>query len=110
MFTEEQLNQLRGLLSPIENRLGALERGQNSLEQGQKDLLSQFEAHRQESKKEHEELGGLISGLAEHTDKAIEAAHQKTVEVLTNRMKVTFEHQDKRITRIEKRLDLPPLE
>ncbi|MFD8988988.1 hypothetical protein ACFVZ4_13140 [Streptomyces goshikiensis] len=117
MFTEEQLDQLRGLLSPIENRLGALERGQNSLElgqnslgQGQKDLLSQLEAHRKESKKEHEELGGLISGLAEHTDKAIEAAHQKTVEVLTNRMKVTFEHQDKRLTRVEKHLNLSPLD
>ncbi|MBT2451274.1 hypothetical protein J7F03_30240 [Streptomyces sp. ISL-43] len=86
MFTEEQLNQLRGLLAPM------------------------FEAHAQASKKEHEELGVLISGLAEHTDKAIEAAHQKTVEVLTNRMKVTFEHQDQRITRVEKHLNLPPLD
>jgi len=124
MFTEEQLNQLRGLLSPIEKRLGTLEQGQASLEKGQVglqagqdrletqagNLESQFGAHRQESKKEHEETGGLISGLAEHTDKVIEAAHQKTVRVLTDRMKVTFEHQDQRITRIEKRLDLPPLE
>lgn len=96
MFTEEQLNQLRALLSPIENRLTAIEQGQDQ--------------HRQESKKEHEEIGGLISGLAEHTDTVVDAAQQKTVQVLTNRMKVTFEHQDQRITRTEKRLDLPPLE
>lgn len=91
MFTDEQLNQLRELLSPIEKQLGALEQGQ--------------EAHREDSKKQHEELGILISGLAEHTDKAIDAAHQKTVDVLTNRMKVTFEHQDQRITHIETHLN-----
>jgi hypothetical protein len=84
MFTEEQLNQLRGLLSPIEHRLTAIEQSQ--------------EQRRQDSNKEHEEIGGLITGLGEHTDAVVEVAQKKTVEVLTNRMKVTFEHQDKRIT------------
>ncbi|MFH0178869.1 hypothetical protein [Streptomyces cacaoi] len=97
------MNQLRELLAP-------LEKGQDRLEARMGNLESQFEAHRQDSKKKHEEIGGLISGLADHTDAVVEGAQKKTVEVLTNRMKVTFEHQDQRINRIEKRLDLPPLE
>ncbi|WP_328549667.1 hypothetical protein [Streptomyces sp. NBC_00366] len=103
MFTEQQLNQLRELLAPLQAGQGRLEARMGNLE-------SQFEAHREDSKKEHEDIGGLISGLSEHTDTVVEAAQKKTVEVLTNRMKVTFEHQDKRITRLEKHAGLAPLE
>ncbi|MEU5425725.1 hypothetical protein AB0H73_08955 [Streptomyces olivoreticuli] len=145
MFTNEQLNQLRELLSPLQKGQEELRKGQGRIESRidrvdarieqvdarleqvdarieQMDVrLSQvesridrvdarLEAHAQESKKEHEELGELISGLAAHTDKVVAAAHDKTVQMLTNRMSVTLQHQDKRITRVEKHLNLAPLD
>jgi hypothetical protein len=70
-------------LDPIKSQIAQLQKGQDKLvpqvaqlQKGQERLQSTLDTHRQESKKDHEELGELISGLADHTDREI-AAHQR---------------------------------
>jgi len=88
MFTEEQMNQLKGLLLPIENRMGSIEERMSSLE-------VQQQTHARQSKEDHDKLFTVTVESAEANDKAY---------------KETFTHHDSRITRVEKNLNLPPME
>lgn len=91
MFTDEQLNQLATLLAPILEGQAQLQVGQQQLQVGQRELQAELRSHVKQSQEEHEELAKAIIEVGD-------TLHGQ------------LEHHDKRLTRIEKRLDLPPLE
>ncbi|WP_405824577.1 hypothetical protein OG241_45945 [Streptomyces sp. NBC_01390] len=112
MFTEEQLNQLRGLLSPIEKRLGTLEQGQDALEQGQRTLLARtesiearmgnFETKVDDLHKGQRQLAVKIDALAQTS----EEQHKGIFDAVLGLNDIAHT----RIARVEKHLNLPPLE
>jgi len=89
MFTEQQLDQLRQLLSASEEK-----------------VLTRIASLEGEMKKSQEDQAELFEAMTVHIDES-----EKTiVATLTERISVALTHHDKRITRVEKHLDLPPLE
>lgn len=107
---DDQFKQLHQLLSTIESRLSALEKGQDEIGANVDTVKTSLKDHREESRKEHEEMGLLVGGLAEHTDRSIVSAQEKTVQMLSDRVSTVLQHQDKRITRLERNAGLAPLE
>ncbi|MEU6064056.1 hypothetical protein ABZ864_06005 [Streptomyces sp. NPDC047082] len=94
-MSDDQFKQVLQLLSAIEIRLSGVE--------------TRLVEHQEESRKEHGEMGDLIGGLSEHTDKTVAAASDKVVQMLTSRFSATLQEHDKRITRVEEHVGLPPL-
>ncbi|MFD8750187.1 hypothetical protein ACFV0O_04285 [Kitasatospora sp. NPDC059577] len=105
MFTEDQLNQLTKLLAPllegqgelrsevgeIKREVGGLRQEVGDLKHEVAELRADFNGHVRQSKQDHEELLKAVISVGD-------AIHDKV------------EHQDKRITRVEKHLNLTPLD
>jgi len=88
MFTDEQINQLQKIVSPIQEEL--------------QNLRGELAEHRQESQIEHQDLR---VELAEHRRES-QMEHQDLVQVIVE----SSDTMDKRITRVENHLHLSPLE
>lgn len=109
-MSDDQFKQLHHLLSAIETRLSVLEKGQEDIKMDVGTVKTSLKGHQEESRKEHGEIGELIGGLSDHTDKVIAAAEEKTVQMLSERVSTVLQHQDRRITRLEKNAGLSPLD
>ncbi|MGW8600797.1 hypothetical protein ACWGLB_17900 [Streptomyces sp. NPDC055893] len=98
MFTEEQLNQLRELLSPIERRLASIETQAGGIESN----VANLESRVADLQKGQQRLSVKIDVLAQTS----EEQHKGIYDAVLGLNDIAH----KRITRIEKHLNLPPLE
>lgn len=88
MFTEEQLNQLHGLLAPVLQSLARLDASVEELKSAVVQARAELRAHAQTSEKEHAEM----------------------TKVVVDTMDAIHDSADARLKRLEENAGLPPLE
>lgn len=120
MFTEEQLNQLKEIFKPLQRQVADLQVDLNTVKSndsrtwiavlGVKSSVERLEQrlkdHQEQSTKEHTELKVNLSHEAVELGKMISDIGEQIQKIQEERN----EHQDQRIARVEKHLNLPPLD